>query len=621
MGALLLSAGCRQVAGYGRADAAATDAAADTASADLGHDGAGKEGPPVVEGGRPPDTTAAPDPACATANLAIIQPDGSSYTGDTQKGSWAFEQLRCRHVSQPNTPWSGPQSYLGFVAKKEKWYRIEVVPQFEAFVYVFTSGCTQAAIELDCQSRGATGDSSRIRIAAQHRQAIYFQAPRDELVRIAVDSDDPAKSGLFELTVVELGAAPSSSCTDPIKLTIDASPVEGDIGPTLTKDEALACAAGPPLPGPQAFYGFSATAKQVYEIALEASAANQLQLRLLWDCNNASCTSMKPLELLAGQTGYLYVKPPSNHDYVLAVDSAGEHAYGRFKVSVRTLTPQTNVDCLSAVELTESLTLAGNTAWTQDTSSPTCGGASPRNGPELQYRFEVKTGRIYELELETSFESWPYVHSSTACGIDALIQSNCASNGVTGLDFGGFTAGQRKTAIFRPAPGTYHLVVDSLNNQAMGPFEVTLTSQTTLNEDPCAAVDVTPSAAGASLKFEADTRGLKDILGPVLQCGTGQWLTGPQRFYRLSTVAGASYDISLRPQFAGAALYLFGPNAICTDGLGLEASCSKPGQQTQPAQGQSATLHYTSATAADLFIGVDSFGDAGKFELTVARLP
>ena len=213
----------------------------------------------------------------------------------------------------------------------------------------------------------------------------------------------------------------------------------------------------------------------------------------------------------------LYFKPAQSGSYTLAVDSAFSTTKARFTIEIDKHAPGSAGSYCSGAP---TLPLAAGTATVQgDTfggpdefgAAVKCGHYSALDGPQKYHRVAMTAGKLYELELATTFDGNLYVASPQAGCTPALIEADCASKGATGHHMR--VNKKRKSLAFLPQQSGLHTVAvegTMPNTGYAGAYTLTVTER------------VVPTfSAPLSWSFEGDCRGL---------AASGDWECGPLAF-------------------------------------------------------------------------------------------
>ncbi len=125
--------------------------------------------------------------------------------------------------------------------------------------------------------------------------------------------------------------------------------------------------------------------------------------------------------------------------------------------------------------------------------------------------------------------------------------------------------------------------------------------------------------SGGEAVIDGTTGGTENEFGAKITCGNSFALDGPQAYFRVKLMAGASYTITLLPSFA-ARMYLFGTTC---DPVTINAECSSsglPGELAKPNETYPKTAKPTQTGGYTIAVDSRSLPYWGTFKLTIERL-
>ena len=428
------------------------------------------------------EVTAPTNTKCANAQTVTLTGGKAVVKGDTKYSSDEFSGLNCKVVgSSSNTSTlSGRQLYYKWATVKDQWYKLTLNPtDYYMYLYVFTSSaCTEAAIETDCQSGGATGNAIGY-VYDGEPESLYFKAPSTGTAYFGVDysSSGLSYSSAFEVTLEEFTLPTNGTCAnaETITLTAGKGSVMGDTGPVITPDEfsTLACGtSSSALDGPQAYYQVGLTANQNYLFTLASDSALAIYAYLFTntctlatiqsDCQSAgtsggfTSSSIGPKEAIS-----VSFKPAASATYKIGVDSYASTAYGGFTLAVEAFTPLTNDTCATA----QVVTLTAGKATVQGlkvgvTDSLAKCGTQNLPAEDLFYKFTPTTGKKYKITFKPlgqggRFGVWDGNHGCVA----AAVETACGALGSIYV-----TGGNTDTLTITSTSGDIYLVADGISS-------------------------------------------------------------------------------------------------------------------------------------------------------------
>ncbi len=577
---------------------------------------------------------------CAAAQAMPFFNGKAAVVGDTQAKLTPdeFSGLRCGSSADLD----GPQAYYSFTAKKGVSYKIAVNPTFEGRLYVFTAAtsCTQADIETDCASNGATGKFFALK--ANQANDAYFVAQADGDYKIAIDSEDAAQAGSFALGIEEDVVEPPDNerCADAKPVVFNAGKASF-LGTTIAAvnefGTTIDCGGVTDLDGPQVYYKLKVQANKGYKITLSPSFSSYFYVFKASSCGtgtliDADCATkgaegLFSKKVSSGDSKTLFFRPTTPGDYLVAVDSSSDTIAGNFNIDFAEIDPPSNATCAAAktVPLTSgAATIKGTTAFSLDEHSGlTCSSSTALDGPQVYHSITLTKDKLYKIELTPAFaDSFMYVFRKASGCTQNAIQTDCSAGGASGSSAGPLGAGNTGAVYIVPtATEDYIIAVDSSDISKFGDFEITITETTPGTNTTCAAAtqltlkNNTATAIGI-------TTGAANEFGSTVTCG-GNAMEGAQNYYKISMVANTKYYISITADFA-ASVYVFSPTAAC-GGAAIDTDCASAGVtgdvRSLPGPGSMA-FTFTPTTAGDYVIAVDARNAAasGAYTLQVADL-
>lgn len=567
-----------------------------------------------------PDSMPAGEDRCLGAKLIPLTGGKATVKGSTAGALNEFgSKIKCGETYAM----AGPQRYFGLAMQKSRVYRLELKPDFDAVLYLF-SECSQTLINVDCASGGATGIFSGP-IPAKGTGGITFVAPASGTYRLAVDSVESAQEGSYELQVQEWTSPTHASCKGAKTLALKggaASVSDSTLGALDELGSLLTCGLTATLDGPQLYYEVDLDAASWYRITLEpqfsatlyvaASAGGCLAANIETDCSGLTGTVL-PLVPQGGQASTAF-RPTVTGSYLVVVDSPDPKEAGPFDLEIKSFTPPEDMVCQGATPLLLPTTVAGDTSphFNDLGALMSCNTGAPLVGPQTYYRVELEASKTYQVRLSPSFPAVLAVGGSCV-----TLPADCASSGASG-DAVAVPAGTFGTLLVTAKTAGTHIVsVDGQSVTAAGAFTLQIAEHQAPTNGSCASPQVVALSASPT-EVLGDTGPLKNDLGPV-SCGTtaGPW-PGPQAYYRLSLKAGTSYTVMLVPEATfDPALYAFVASTSCT-ATDVDTACTGLASDVVGAGAQE-SLVLSPATDMDYVVVVDSWSPSavGSYALRV----
>jgi hypothetical protein len=381
---------------------------------------------------------------CAGAKLVSLTGGKAKVTGSTAGLADEFPTLACGTY---NIKVDGPQAYYKVYLSSASTYRFALTASFKAYLYLFSAkaGCSPSLMEADCKSGGVSGERA---YGSQYKTtSLYFKPAASGTYLVAVDSAYPDQKGAFALVVETLPSAPATcAAAKSVTLGPGTTVIEGTNALASDQFPTLKCGGVYKLAGPQVFYKVYLSSASTYRFRFTADTSAYLVLFLssvgcTESAIEAACTSKTTGHMVySGIDGArtLYFKPSQSGYYTLAVDSAFSTSRARFTVEIGKHAPTSGG---STCAIAPTLPLVGGTATVQgDTfggvdefgAGVKCGHYSALDGPQKYHRVAMTAGKLYELELASTFDGNLYVASPQAGCNPALIEADCASGGVSG---------------------------------------------------------------------------------------------------------------------------------------------------------------------------------------------
>lgn len=568
---------------------------------------------------------------------AVIEDDTSKYDDE-------FSGLVCGGGTYDDL--YGGQAYYRFDGKKDRWYRFSITPTFSALIYVFTNPtCTEATIEADCASEGATGDISATVYSGSPR-TLYFKAPQDGEIYVAVDSKSSYSEGAFTLKINEITTPANTTCSTAAQLAfVDGKAISrGDVATAFAADEFSAVSCGSSssydaFDGPQVYYSFAGTRGKSYKITLKPDAASSLyfyvfgstctETAIETDCASAGATGdVMDSSASSPNSKSIIFSPGQDGTYTIAVDTRSDTAGGSFTLSVEDYDLPPNFECTTAQPLSfvnGKATIQGDTVGMRNeyADSITCGSYTSFDGEQAYFELNAQAGKYYSFDATTEYTSgYIYGFQKSNCGSVPAINTDCGSDGQQGFRVTGSTSG--KQFIFKPtAPGAYIFAVDSSTGGYAGPFSMTVEERDAPANDTCTAATALDLSSG-SASVQASTMGATSEFGDAVKCGGSTAYDGPQIYYSFEVKADRGYRINVRPTY-GAYMYVF-QQSSCSGAASINLDCDSAG-----AAGFASGYISSNSTKEFLFrptapgiyvIGIDSsdLGTFGDLSLTVEEV-
>lgn len=562
---------------------------------------------------------------CLGAKALTFTAGKATVSGTTAGADNEFSDgIRCGEASG----FGGPQRYHKLALSSGRTYRLELTPQFDAVLYLF-SDCSQNLINADCSSGGATGLFSGA-VSKGSTSRMLFTAPATGSYRLAVDSASSAQAGAFALTVTELASPTHRTClaAKPLTLSGGKATVNGTTIAAANENSTLVgCGLGVSFDGPQVYYSVALTKGSHYRLSLspKAHAAGLYLFNKQGACKyaniNADCGGLTGtvLPLVSqGSTGVSAFSPVQSGTYILAVDALDPKAWGDFSLTVESFTPAAGAACAQAKLLTLA---AGKASASGSTSAMAndlgahvrCGSTPPLLGPQAYYQVALEQ-KTYQLALKASFGAVLAVAKSCL-----TLPADCGSSGLSGARLKVLAGVQGSLQFTPPTAGTYLVVVDSTSTAAHGSYDLLVQEYVKPTHGACAKPRTLTLPAASPLTELGHTGPLaNDLIGVTCGLSASAW-SGPQAYYKLALKGGTSYTVTLTPQATfDPALYAFAASTGCT-AAAVNAACKGQASDVVGA-GKAETLKLSPAKDSEVVLVVDSWSpsEVGGFTLQVA---
>jgi hypothetical protein len=680
--ALLFTPACSDDSGGPTPDVGADIGDTDTTpTPDLGTDTGDPDGPVVTPDGSPDvtptpdqggdmagDTTPTPDVGtdmpivtpdtfspdagpnaagkCATAptvtltgGTVVITDDITNYPNEFATG--------CRTSTSSTTTMSGPQAYYKFQGVQDQWYRFVLEPtstSFSAYMYVFTStACTEAAIETDCTSDGASGASLRTTADGDDPRVLYFKAPANGPVYVAVDDTSTPTDGNFKLTITAIPTPTNGTCANATQLTFfnGKAVANGDTHHKMTPDEfpGVKCPSTA-MDGPQAYFKFDAKANTSYKIKVTNLAGYFLyayvfgntctEAAISADCGSGGTNGVYLSSSFdAPQSREIVFTPPAVGTYTIAVDGTLDYYNGFFTVEVEEFVLPTNGKCTTpdAVTLINGkATITGSTLGLTNEFGTNLTCTTTVDGEQAYYKLTAAAGKAYKLTYAPSFSSYWYIFRAGSCGATTAMQTDCQSGGLDGDTYGSVSSTTPETAAFAPVtPGDYIIALDSSAPGTAGAFQLDIEEFTKpTNGTACTPTAVTFTNGKATIN--GSTLGTTNEFGTNVDCGGSTDFDGEQAYYEFTVDATKGYKLTLSPTFSSAYMYVF-QKGSCAVASAINADCGSGGlsgvyTSSSASATTSRTLTFSPSNSGQYVVAVDTtfVPNAGDFTLEIEEI-
>jgi len=238
---------------------------------------------------------------------------------------------------------------------------------------------------------------------------------------------------------------------------------------------------------------------------------------------------------------------------------------------------------------------------------------------QVYYTLPLTAGQSYRITFSPKYH-YARLYLFQKCGVTG-INTDCASQGKTGLVSASINSGYTGVFIFKPTKsGTWYLAVDGTSNKHHGAFTLMAERFPGMSHDMCAKASPVTFKAGA-VTINGHTGGASNEHGAAINCGHKSYTyKGGQLYYKVALKAGQIYSFSVKTNFY-ATMYLF-RSSNCT-AAGINADCSSAGKTGQfdyyVAPNQTNTFSFKPTTSGDYTVAVDSryATYAGSFTLSI----
>ncbi len=434
--------------------------------------------------------TAPTNASCAKATRVTLSGGKASVSGTTEGGKNEFGTgINCGSTS---TTMKGPQAYYKIAMTAGKSYIVSMTPQYSfAKFYIFSGKCDTASINLDCGSKGATGDYSSSTFKDKATQ-IVFTAAKSGDHTIAVDSSSEGYAGKFTLDVQEFAPPTNGACAKAkaVAVTGAKTTITGTTyGAKNEYGDKIKCDGFSANDGPQVYYKLNWTKGQTYKITASPSFTARVYVfgnkcdaaSIAADCASKGKTGASMSAYSSGSyTNQLFFRPASSSNH-LAIDSSSNSYFGTFTLTVEPFTAAANGTCAKAKSLTftsGAVKVSGDTTGVPNEfgTAINCGNyKSIPYGSQVYYKVMLSAGKKYSISLTPDFSSAKLYIFGNSCA-ETSINAACSSKGKTGDVYAGFfSKGKTGTMAFTPqATGQYIIAVDATSDSsyAFGTFSL-----------------------------------------------------------------------------------------------------------------------------------------------------
>ena len=576
---------------------------------------------------------------CSKAQVLTLTNGTVTVNGSTATANNEFGQsIRCGG----SLSYQGKQVYYTLQLTQGKTYRISLSPSFYANYYVFRSVCNANSINADCGSSGKYGLISQLVYSNQTGTSIFAPAASGWYT-IAVDSryDNYATyEGTFTLQVEDWVANTNTTCANAKALTITGGKAYAKGSTSGAANEygsSILCglpSASYAMGGPQVYYSLALNKGQAYQFKYQPTFSSRFYVFTKCGASviNADCGSSGKTGFISGYayTGYATSQvftPQVAGTYYVAVDSTSSYYQGSFELWVDEIIPPSNGKCSTP----QKLPLVNGKASVNGTTSGLanefgtqilCGqgyAAYAYDGNQAYYWATLTAGKSYRISLTPTFYAGYYVFGNSCT--PSAINTDCGSNGKTGLFQGYAQPNTTSTSIFTPSVGgIYRIAVDTRYETYSGTFDLTLEEFTPPKNGTCAGATALTVPAAVS----GSTTGLTNEFGTQINCGNYSGvMIGPQAYYKVNLTAGKTYTFTFTPGYYYARMYIFDGTCSAT---AINSDCGSGGKTGAVSgyitSGQSSTITFTPAMTGTYHVALDatyvnsSYGN-GSFTLSV----
>jgi hypothetical protein len=595
---------------------------------------------PAVDGAPPqPDTgvlgnnttCTKADPISLYSGIASIS--GSTATSINEYGT----SINC---GSSVSLMRAPQRYYHITLTQGKSYKFTLSPDYSsARLYLFT-GCGTARINVDCASKGATGDVSAS-ISKGSSRTILFTPPKDGKYYLAVDGTSTSTTsgaGDFQLGVEEFKAPDNSACSKAeaiklsggkIKLVGTTEGAKNEFGTGINCGSTSSA-----FPGNQVYYKVALTGGKTYlfsftplysfgRIYIFRTTCTEMAINA--DCSSDGATGdVMTSSGFKGNTSLVQFAPTSSGTYTVAVDSSSANYSGAFELAVEEFKPPTNGACAAASPVALSggkATIKGSTFGSKNEFGEQikCGSTSA-DGPQVYYKLGLTPGQTYKFALKPSFSAKLYLFGDH-CD-PTKIDVDCSSGGASG-EYGYFFSSSTSPPIYFKATSSAHkLAVDSSGDNYFGPFDLDIDEFTPAVNGACAAPQTVTLGSGTTT-INGDTTAIPNEFGTAINCGNYSTILKSSQVYFAFSLTGAKvYTFTLTPDYSSARFYLFGSTCDYTS---INSACGSKGLSgfvsEYVSKGQTKSMTFSPTTTGNYTLAVDGTSTSsyayGKFKLEI----
>ena len=511
-------------------------------------------------------------------------------------------------------------------------------------MYTFTStACTASAIGTDCTSDGVSGASLRTTADGNDPRVLYFKAPANGPVYVAVDATNTPKNGRFALTIDAIPTPTNFTCANAKQFIFfnGKAVVDGDTHHKMTPDEFpnVKCSYSS-LDGPQVYFKFDAVAGKSYKIKATNNAGYYLFLYVFGatctesaisaDCKSGGAGAFLSNSFDAPNSREINFTPATSGTYHIAIDGTLDYYNGYFTLVVAEFISPANGKCSAPepITLTQGRAKISGTTLGMANEFGTaidCTGSPKFDGSQAYYTLTASSGKAYKLTLSSHFESYLYLFRPTSCGSTSAMNADCGSMGAVGDLFGYVKPNSSQTYVFRPQnSGDYILTIDANNPTSAGDFILDIQEfDAPANSTACTATPLTFTKG--TLTIRGSTYGAPNEFGTTsttgINCDTTTVFDGDQVYYEFPVDASKAYVLSLSPLFSSAYMYIF-QKSSCSARWAIDADCGSHGATGARVGaiygGSMGTLSFNPLTSGTYVVAIDTSNTPGGGDFTLA---
>jgi hypothetical protein len=588
----------------------------------------------TIEPYTPPTNT-----TCSAAKLLTMTSGTLTVLGSTRGVANEFGRtIRC---GSSGTDYDGAQVYYRLAMTAGHIYRIDLIPNFRANMYIFRTTCTATAINADCGSGGKTGAVYSSLISPGSSGRIDFKPATSGTYTIAVDSYVATEAGDFKLKIEDFVAPTNTTCATAKAVSFSGGRITingTNSGAPNEFGSSILCgySASYAQDGNQVYYKMTLTTGRVYKFSLTPTYIGSMYLfgttctatAINNDCGSGGTTGAVNYLIQRNTTGTMVFKPSATRTYTLAVDSiyyTPSYGEGKFKLEIEETPIPVHANCSTpqALYFVKGVaTVNGDTSVSSNEfgTSIRCNASASyaQDGPQLYYWANLAKGKTYRFSLSPTFTAYIYVFGNS-CSV-STINSDCGSNYVRGFATYA-TSGTTRTVLYTPSVGGIHrIAVDSTSPSYAGKFTLEVADLVLPGNGRCAAAQAVTLNPSGTTTITGDTTGVPNEYGSAIRCGGFVSYYGPQLYYKFQLAAGKTYSFTLKPTFSYAGFYIFGSTCSSTSINTDCASRGKTGDNSNAASPTSpASVSFSPTTSGVYHVAVDSiYGTRwGKFTLEV----